>query len=259
MTYSEALALLYARVPLGMRLGLSSIEAACARYGHPERAFRVVHVAGTNGKGSVCAMAASMLTEAGIRAGLYTSPHLIRFSERIRVDSRPISEEVICNILGDVLIREPDLSFFEVATLAAFLAFREEKCDVAVLEVGIGGRLDATNVVLAPKVSAITRVALDHTDKLGDTLAAIAGEKAGIIKAGTTCVLGHVDASAHAVIEARAIEVGAKTLAVAERPDAEDAAVAVGLEGAHQVQNAAVAWLIGEQLGLSKIHRAEGL
>src|ERR1700685_738067 len=138
---------LYERVPLGMRLGLGPMRDACARRGHPERAFSVVHVAGTNGKGSVCAMVESIARAHGLRTGLYTSPHLVRFAERIRIDGEPISDAALEAALAQALALGPDLSFFETATLAAFIALRNAKVELAVLEVGIGGRLDATNVI----------------------------------------------------------------------------------------------------------------
>ena len=187
---SRALHDLYARVPLGMRLGLDAMRAACTRAGNPELSFEVAHVAGTNGKGSTCAMVESMARAAGKKTGLYTSPHLCRFAERIRIDGEPISDETLADVLDRALDLGPELSFFEAATLAAFLAFRDANVDVAVVEVGIGGRLDATNVVARPRVTAITRVALDHMDRLGDTLESIAREKAGIAKPGVAMVLG---------------------------------------------------------------------
>ncbi|HEY8079779.1 MAG TPA: Mur ligase family protein, partial [Labilithrix sp.] len=174
---ASALTALYARVPLGMRLGLDAMHASCTHMRHPERAFEVVHVAGTNGKGSTSAMVEAIARAAGRRTGLYTSPHLCRFAERIRIDGEPIDDDALAATLSRAL-GEEDLSFFETATLAAFLAFRERRVELAVVEVGIGGRLDATNVIPPPRCAAITRVALDHMDKLGDTLEAIAREKA---------------------------------------------------------------------------------
>jgi dihydrofolate synthase/folylpolyglutamate synthase len=219
-----------------MRLGLEAMEAACADFGHPERAFDAIHVAGTNGKGSVCAMTESILRADGRKTGLYTSPHLCRFAERIRIDGEPISDTLLTQTLEDVLRRAPELSFFEAATLAAFVAFREAKVQIAIVEVGIGGRLDATNVIPPPRAAAITRIAFDHTDRLGDTLEAIAREKAGILKPGVHCVLGPLTPEVEAVIRARATEVGA-TVAFATPRD-----VMPGLAGAHQMSNAWVAW-----------------
>ena len=156
----DALQRLYARIPLGMRLGLDPMRAACERTGHPERAFPAVHVAGTNGKGSVCAMVEAIARAQGKKTGLYTSPHLCRFAERIRIDGEPVSDEVLAALLERALVAGPDLSFFETATLAAFLAFRDAQVDLAVLEVGMGGRFDATNVIPAPRAAAITSAAV---------------------------------------------------------------------------------------------------
>src|SRR5450432_3466259 len=153
-----------------MRLGLEPMRAACARAGHPEAAFPAVHVAGTNGKGSVCAMVESIARAQRRTTGLYTSPHLCRFAERIRIGGVPVSDDALASLLERALDTGPDLSFFETATLAAFLAFRDAAVDVAVLEVGMGGRFDATNVIPLPRAAAITRIALDHTDRLGTTL-----------------------------------------------------------------------------------------
>jgi dihydrofolate synthase / folylpolyglutamate synthase len=231
-----ALSALYARIPLGMRLGLEAMEAACADLGHPERAFDVIHVAGTNGKGSTAAMLESIARAGGKRTGLATSPHLCRFAERIRLGGEPIADELLAHTLEEVLGRAPDLSFFEAATLAAFVAFREAKVEIAVVEVGIGGRLDATNVVPPPRAAAITGIALEHTDRLGTTLEAIAREKAGILKPGVHCVLGPLAPAVEAVVRARALEVGA-TVSFATPRD-----VTPGLAGAHQQRNALVAW-----------------
>ena len=185
---------------------------ACARFGHPERAFETVHVAGTNGKGSVCAMVESIARGAGpARRGSYTSPHLCRFAERIRHRRRAARRRALAATLERALDGAPELSFFETATLAAFLAFREASVDLAVVEVGIGGRLDATNVLPRPRAAAITRIALDHTDRLGTTLVDIAREKAGIAKPGLDIVLGPMPADVRAAIDEVARAHGATT------------------------------------------------
>ena len=250
-----ALQQLYARVPLGMRLGLEPMRAACARAGHPERAFEAVHVGGTNGKGSTSAMVESMARASRVRSGLFTSPHLTRFAERIRVGGRPIDDDVLTSVLEDALRIGDDLSFFETATLAAFLAFRAAEVELGVIEVGIGGRLDATNVLVAPRCTAITGVAFDHRDKLGDTLAEIAREKAAIAKRDVPMVLGPMpeEARAAAIEVARAAGAG---LVDAEPLPPE---VIVGLSGAHQRDNARVAWTIGAELGFRGDARARGL
>jgi len=254
VTLAEALAALYARVPLGMRLGLDAMRVACAKENHPERAFAAVHIGGTNGKGSTCAMVESAARANGKKTGMYTSPHLIRFAERIRINGEPIDDAFLVRVLGQALAHE-DLSFFETATLAAFLAFREARVDLAVVEVGIGGRLDATNVLESPRVTAITGVALDHQDKLGDTLALIASEKAAIAKPGVPMVLGHLPPEAHGVALDVTTKAGARIVASLPLPSD----VHLGLEGAHQRTNARVAWTIAKELGLDEPKTRAGL
>src|SRR5262249_28783912 len=155
---------------------------ASARERDPQEGLLVVHVAGTNGKGSTSAMIESIARAGGLRTGLYTSPHLCRFAERIRIDGQPIDDDSLPRVLQRSLAAGPELSFFEVATLAALLAFREADVDLAILEVGLGGRLDATNIVRSPRCAAVTRIALDHQEMLGNTIDAIAREKAAIAK-----------------------------------------------------------------------------
>ena len=246
---------IYARVPLGMRLGLEPMRAACARAGHPERSFEIVHVAGTNGKGSTCAMVEASVRAAGRKTGLYTSPQLIRFAERIRIGGEPIGDDVLTSVLEEALTIGADLSFFETVTLAAFLAFRERGVDLAVIEVGLGGRLDATNIVERPRVSAITGIALDHMDRLGDTLDAIAREKAAIAKAGVPMVLGPLPAEARAAVIDVASRAGARIVEAEELPGH----VAVGLAGPHQRVNGGVAWSIAAELGIDESARIVGL
>ena len=184
--YLEALS------PLAMRFGLQRMARALDDLGHPERVAPILHVAGTNGKGSTCAMAAAALGAAGHRTGLYTSPHLERFNERIAVDGEPISDAALAEAVAEVRAAcpwhdggEPEdrLSYFEFATLAALVHFAHARVGVMVLEVGLGGRLDATNAV-TPAVTAVAAIGLDHTQWLGDTVEAVAREKAGIFKAG---------------------------------------------------------------------------
>jgi dihydrofolate synthase/folylpolyglutamate synthase len=252
-----ALAELYARVPRGMELGLEKMRAACTRFDHPEAKFKAIHVAGTNGKGSVCAMVERIAREEGKRTGLYTSPHLHKFSERIKIDGVPISDETLERILSDVLTRAPELSFFEVATMTAFLAFAEANVDIAVIEVGIGGRLDATNVIEKPLVTAITRIAFDHMDKLGNTLEEIAREKAGIAKPGVPLVLGAIEGDALTAIEEVAKTVGAPI--VETRASARMAYRTIALRGKHQRRNADVAKTIARTLDISWDHILVGL
>jgi dihydrofolate synthase/folylpolyglutamate synthase len=209
MTYAEALSRLYALEHSGIKLGLSRIRSALERVGHPERAFASIHVAGTNGKGSVCAMLSGILQASGYRTGLYTSPHLLEFRERIRVDGRMVSPEEVVQGLEALwpAVREYGLSFFEATTLLAFWCFARRGVQVAVLEVGLGGRLDATNVV-HPEVTLITSLALDHQKTLGPTLEAIAGEKAGILKPGVPLILATTSPEGLEACRRRAGELG---------------------------------------------------
>ena len=254
---ADSLGQLYARVPLGMRLGLEAMQEASAAFGHPERAFPVVHVAGTNGKGSVSAMVEAMARAAGMKTGLYTSPHLCRFAERIRLQGDPIDDASLTSLLADVLRRAPDLSFFETATLAAFEAFRAAKVDLAVIEVGIGGRLDATNIVPLPRAAGITRIALDHMDRLGPTLTDIAREKAGIAKPGLEIVLGPMTGPVRAAIDEVATAAGGKTVSIDDEGLRTELTAfvrggSVPLRGAHQLENAKVAYLLGRRAGVSE-------
>lgn len=254
----ETLRKLYARVPAGAKLDLSRMEAACEALGHPERDFKVIHVAGTNGKGSVCAFIASMLHAGGRHVGLYTSPHLNRFAERIQIDSAPISDATLVEIVNRVLDSSPDLTFFEVATIASFLAFREAKVEYAVLEVGLGGRLDATNVVPPPEFAAITRVAFDHMVELGDSLAKIGAEKAGIIKKGSKVVLGKIHPEALEVIKSRIAEVGAELVELGS-PEPYAGAQLAYPRMAMFGTNLAVATTIARELGLTADEMAQGI
>lgn len=175
--------------------GLQHIESFCARLGNPERAYRTIHVAGTNGKGSVANMLASVLAGAGLKVGLYTSPHILDFRERMRVvdggNAELVSKEYVYNFISEYsqAFDELDLSFFEITTGLAFKWFEERGVDIAVIEVGLGGRLDSTNVIV-PDLSIVTSIGLDHCDLLGDTLDKIAFEKAGIFKRGVSAVIG---------------------------------------------------------------------
>ena len=202
-------------VSAGWDLKLERMRAAVALRGHPERAYPVVHVAGTNGKGSTAAMVEAILRAAGHRTGLYTSPHLVDFTERMRIDGRTVPRDVVVELVDDVraeLARAGiALTHFEFVTLMAFEWFRRVGIDVGVIEVGLGGRLDATNVV-EPAVTAITHIALDHEEYLGRTVAEVAGEKAGVLKAGVPAVVGRLVPEAEAVVLARAAAVGAPVL-----------------------------------------------
>jgi len=249
---------LYSLAPRGARLDLARLEAACARRGHPERAFQVVHVGGTNGKGTVAAFTASMAQAGGKAVGLYTSPHLQRFAERIQVGGAPIPDEALVPLLTSILDAEPELTFFEVATLAAFEHFRDRGVELAVLEVGLGGRFDATNVVPPPRVAAITRISFDHMAELGDSLEKIAVEKAGIIKQGSRVVLGRLHPDARRVMEARIAEVSAELVELGSAepyPGAQLAYPRMAMFGS----NLAVATTIARELGLSPEEIAQGI
>src|SRR5256884_7994384 len=211
MDFSELKQLLFARGNFGVKLGLERMREACALLGNPERGAAVLHVAGTNGKGSTCAFAEASLRAAGLRTGLYTSPHLNHFCERIRIAAEPICEERACELLEEVRGRipwalgDPGLTFFEIVTLMAFLAFRE--VDVRVIEVGLGGRLDATNVV-QPRACAVAALGLEHTQYLGPTLGHIAAEKAGIFKPRAPAVSAGQSRQAAQTLQQRADELG---------------------------------------------------
>ena len=192
------------------RPGLENTEYLMDYLGHPERGLRCIHVAGTNGKGSTSSMLASVLMEAGYRTGLYTSPHLIDFRERMRVDGEMIPKEFVADFVERHLdfFTAHSFSFFEMTTAMAFCWFRACGVDVAVVETGLGGRLDSTNVV-RPDLSVITNIALDHTAILGDTCVQIAGEKAGIIKPGVPVLIGENDPEIEPVFRAKAAREGA--------------------------------------------------
>ncbi|MEI8256633.1 MAG: folylpolyglutamate synthase/dihydrofolate synthase family protein [Deltaproteobacteria bacterium] len=280
-TYADALHAMYALVPRGIVLGLDPIREALAHWGSPQEKLRAVHVAGTNGKGSVAAMVDAGLRASGRRVGLYTSPHLHRFAERIRVDGESADDATLTRAAWrvlDAVRREeiPALTFFEAATMVAWDVFAASGLDLAVLEVGLGGRLDATNVC-SPVVTAITRIARDHEARLGESLAEIAGEKAGILKPGVACVLGAGlrEGEARRAIELAAGRVGAtlceapaaRVLSMDGRLRARAEVDAAGgsltldlaLAGGFQVENAAIAVAVLERLGVSHAHIAAGL
>ncbi|AKQ67411.1 Dihydrofolate synthase [Myxococcus hansupus] len=240
---------------------MERVQEALAALGHPERQYPALHVAGTNGKGSTCAMTAAALHAAGHRVGLYTSPHLVRVNERIRVDSEDISDADFGLRILEVLERYPSavsepMTYFEFGTVVALWHFAQVRVDVAVLETGLGGRLDATTAA-SPVVTAITPVSFDHMDYLGDTLTAIAGEKAGILKPGVPCVVARQQApEALEAILRKAEAVGAPVRLEGRDFFAERQAdgglsyqgtswrlegLSLALRGSHQRQNAAVA------------------
>jgi len=208
MRYDEAIAKLFALESRGIRMGVQRMADALAFRGHPDEGQLLIHVAGTNGKGSVATMLSECLRAAGYRTGLFTSPHLHRWVERIRIDGRPLAEREAARRIVDILGAfdapgAPETTFFELTTLAAVEAFRDHRCEVAVMEVGLGGRLDATNAT-TPVATVITRIALDHTRFLGDTLGKIAAEKAGILEPGVPLVCGVRGGQPRQVIARRA-------------------------------------------------------
>jgi dihydrofolate synthase / folylpolyglutamate synthase len=204
-SYQEAIAYLYGLQKHGIKLSLSNSFKLMEILGYPHRKFPCVHIAGTNGKGSTAAFTAGMLQAAGYRVGLYTSPHLVDFTERIRINNMPIAETTVVKMAQRLYDGSGMLNptFFEVTTALAFSYFAEEGVDIGVIETGMGGRLDSTNVI-TPLVSVITNIDLEHQAFLGDTLEQIAGEKAGIIKDGVPVVTGAVQPEAIRVIEREA-------------------------------------------------------
>ncbi|MFM8470170.1 MAG: bifunctional folylpolyglutamate synthase/dihydrofolate synthase [Limisphaerales bacterium] len=266
MTYAEALDHLHGLAVFGARFGLETTRQLAAAAGNPQERLRFIHVAGTNGKGSTCAMLESVYRAAGFRVGLFTSPHLVSFRERMQVDRRLISEAEVARLVEEVisnqclviseesrgaktlsatqsLITNHSPTLFEFVTVMALKYFAEQQCDLVIWETGLGGRLDATNIV-TPLASVITNIAFDHQQWLGDTLAKIAAEKAGIIKPGVP-VLTSADApEAVAVIREVAKKRGAPLTLVTEELNAGSetgASLALPLRGAHQRRNAALA------------------
>ncbi|WP_044916782.1 bifunctional folylpolyglutamate synthase/dihydrofolate synthase [Oribacterium sp. FC2011] len=211
MDWNEAIALLHGADWKHAKIGLDRMKALMSALGNPQKKLRFIHIAGTNGKGSTCSMVRSILTEAGFKTGLYISPHLFSFNERISVDGTDISDDDLRRISGKVKAAVKDLNEeptdFELITAMALCYFYEEGCDYVVLEVGMGGRLDATNIIDAPEVAAIMSIGLDHTEVLGDTEELIAAEKAGIIKSGAPLVVLNQKGSVLQVIADKYIEV----------------------------------------------------
>ena len=233
---SDILQRLFARRRFGMRPGLASMRALLARLGNPEAGLAVVHVAGTNGKGSVTALVSEVLSAAGLRVGRYTSPHLLRINERFFVAGQPVDDETLFAVAAEVETAtvsveqagSPPPTFFECATAMSFVIFQQANIRLAVVETGLGGRLDATNV-LTPLVSVITRIGLDHCEQLGNTIEAIAAEKAGIVKPGRPVVCGAMPDDARAVIRKIAFGQGSPFIDATE--DVTVTAKSVALDG----------------------------
>jgi dihydrofolate synthase/folylpolyglutamate synthase len=282
MNYEEAVKYLYSlgHETLAMKLGLNSVRNLSKAFDEPQKKYPAVHIAGTNGKGSTAAMVASVGRAAGVRVGLYTSPHLVSVTERIRVGEDEIAEEEFARLAtavreaGERLVADQVLpappTFFEQMTIIAFLCFAEREIDLAVLEVGLGGRLDATNIC-EPAVTAITPVGFDHQQYLGDTLMSIAGEKAGIVKPGVPVVIAPQEEEAMKAIIARCEELNAPVIETSEPFEVEAAVGAenigryrfryrtsggeydarLNLRGRHQITNALVTIHIAEQLRIA--------
>lgn len=255
--YASELRWLYSLSNRGMKLDLGRMREAVLRRGHPTRSYPVIHVAGTNGKGSTSAMMERMLRAAGYKTGFFSSPHLHRFAERARVNGKERSDRELAERLRSQRLDTslPFLTFFERAALLAMETFRDHGCEVVVLEVGLGGRLDATNVVERPELAVVTQIALEHTKILGDTHSAIASEKAGILGKGSPAVIGARQREARRVLARRARRKGGDAWLIGREFDAhpledgraelrigsDSSSYGLGLRGPHQADNAAVA------------------
>lgn len=283
MSYCDSVRYLYSlgnELKAGAKLGLECMQTLLRELGNPERIQRFVHVAGTNGKGSTCAMIANTLCHAGYRTGLYTSPHLIEPTERIQISGSAVThDEFVCAFetvhrAAERLLQRDKLdvhpSYFETVTAMAFVVFRE-RCDLTVLEVGLGGRLDATNVV-TPELCVITPIAFDHESFLGNTLEAIASEKAGILKSGVPVVLSRQLPQAEAVIARHAHELNCEIIRTSDSSISNVEATADGvtfsadgvmyhcpLRGKHQIENAVAAILACRRLGVEPTAIQAGL
>ena len=265
MDYKEALAYLGSIEYFGSKPGLTRITAMLEKLGNPQEGMKFVHIAGTNGKGSCAAMTASVLKAAGYKAGLYTSPYLYRFNERMQINGKEIDDAVLADLVtrvkpvAEALDDHPTV--FEIMTAAALLWYREEACDIVVLEVGLGGRFDATNVIAAPECAVIMNIGLDHTAVLGDTVEQIAFEKAGILKPGCDAVLFQQTESVTAVVREKCDELGI-TLHIPDFAEIRSEfdslygqsftykgeSYALPLLGAHQLKNAATVLEVVEVL-----------
>ncbi|MBO7483249.1 MAG: bifunctional folylpolyglutamate synthase/dihydrofolate synthase [Kiritimatiellae bacterium] len=233
---------LASRRRFGMKPGLDTMREVCRILGNPEERVRAIHVAGTNGKGAVCAMLDACLFAGGFRTGRYTSPHLVKLNERFFLDGAPVSDEKLEKYANKVSACLGDLepTFFEALTAVAFLLYADESPDFSVLETGLGGRLDATNVC-RPQLSVITRIGLDHCDWLGDTVEKIAFEKSGIIKPGVPVVLGRNAPEVVAVVKARAAELGAPFRYAPDMADESEIPSGFSLAGSFNRENAVTA------------------
>lgn len=268
MTYKETLEWLYNQLPMFQKVGgaaykkdLTNTLALTNHLGNPHTKFKTIHVGGTNGKGSTSSMLAAILMEAGYKVGLYTSPHLKDFRERITLNGKPISQKYVVNFVANNkdFFAEYSLSFFEMTVGLAFQYFADQKVDVAIIEVGMGGRLDSTNII-TPLVSVITTIGFDHMQFLGSTLEAIAGEKAGIIKPNVPVIIGEYTKETKAVFEAKAMQENA-TLIFAQ--DNEHVDYPSELKGNYQNQNkqtvVATCRVLKKHFNLTETHIKKGI
>ena len=268
MNYQETLSWMFNRLPMFQTQGknalnnkLDNILTFTSALGNPQTKFKSLHIAGTNGKGSSSSMLASILQEAGYKVGLYTSPHLKDFRERIKIDGKEIPEDYVVNFISEnkSFLEEHSLSFFEMTVGMAFSYFAEEKVDIAVIEVGLGGRFDSTNIII-PEVSLITNISKDHTDILGDTLPKIAFEKAGIIKQNVPVVISEYQEETAPVFTARAKEMKAPIIFANHI----ETSLITDLQGAYQEKNikgviAVIELLIHQGWDITSENIAQGL
>jgi dihydrofolate synthase / folylpolyglutamate synthase len=248
-SYTEAIRWLYSTQASGVKLGLENVRLLLEALGNPHQQLTCIHIAGTNGKGSVSAMLDSVARAAGLRTGLYTSPHLVRFNERIQVSGQPITDDGVLaglNVIREAIARSGCIpTFFELTTALGFLHFSTQRVDLAIMETGLGGRLDATNLI-TPLVSVLTSIDLDHQKILGDSRAKIAREKAGIIKPGVPVVSIAQSADVREVIDEVATSLNSPVTYITE-PIAD---LQIGLAGSHQRLNAAV---VRDALAVAKL------
>ncbi len=278
MTYEQTLSAIHSRGMFSQTAGLERITRLMARLGNPQEGYPCIHIAGTNGKGSVSAMVEAALRQGGYRVGLFTSPYLVDFRERIQINRKMIEKEQLITCYELVMAEQqaleeegyPPVNEFELVTAMGLVAFAREKVDYAVIEVGLGGRCDSTNVITHPAVCGITPIDMDHTGVLGNTLSAIAGEKAGIIKPGCPVVTAHQAPEAMPVLEEQARLCGSTLIRVQQGEgctcDADGTTfcyrgeeISLPLLGKYQAENGALAWEICRLLGLEKHVIRQGL
>lgn len=278
MTYEEALEYIHSVVWMGSRPGLSRITELCSLIGDPQNDLSFIHIAGTNGKGSTTSMLSEICKASGLKVGTFTSPYVFRFNERMAVNGTPIDNEMLADIIEYIRpyadSMEDSPTEFELITAVGFEFFKRMNCDIVILEAGLGGRLDSTNIIPASKLSIITGIALDHTEILGDTTEKIAAEKAGIIKKGCPVLIGNCDNGARAVIKEKARETNSPVYEVNYDRinnlsmslegstfyfEGYEDKLQIILAGQYQPRNAAVAISAAEVLGIDVKHITEGL